>query len=111
MNKLGNQMVLDWTIESALNAKRISNVIVTTPDDEIIEYIKNIKKVKTFKRNWQMARFGITVDQTLTDLFHNLPKNLNHFQSVCVLYIEYPFRNSKFIDMSLDTMDIFGQKE
>ena len=110
MNKLGNQMVLDWTIESALNAKRVSNVIVTTPDEEIIEYIKNKykKKVKTFKRNWQMARFGITVDQTLTDLFDNLPKNLNHFQSVCVLYIEYPFRNSKFIDMSLDTMDIFG---
>ena len=42
MNKLGNQMVLDWTIESALNAKRVSNVIVTTPDEEIIEYIKNI---------------------------------------------------------------------
>ena len=41
MNKLGNQMVLDWTIESALNAKRVSNVIVTTPDEEIIEYIKN----------------------------------------------------------------------
>ena len=73
-------------------------VYITTPDEEIIEYIKNKykTKVKTFKRNWQMARFGITVDQTLTDLFDNLPKNLNHFQSVCVLYIEYPFRNSKF---------------
>lgn len=109
MKKLGDQLVLDWTIKSALKAKRISNVIVTTPDEEIIEHIKNKykRRVKTSKRDWQMARFGITVDQTLTNLFNNLPKNLNHFQSVCVLYIEYPFRDSKFIDMSLDTMDIF----
>ncbi len=109
MKKLGDELVLDWTVKSALKAKRISNVIVTTPDEEIIEYIKNKykRRVKTFKRDWQMARFGITLDQTLTDLFNNLPKNLNHFQSVCVLYIAYPFRDSKFIDMSLDTMDIF----
>ena len=42
MNKLGNQMVLDWTIESALNAKRYFKRYFTTPDDEIIEYIKKI---------------------------------------------------------------------
>ena len=57
MNKLGNQMVLDWTIESALNAKRVSNVIVTTPDEEIIEYIKNKykKRLKLLKEigKWQ----------------------------------------------------------
>lgn len=109
MNKLGNQLVLDWTIKSTLKAKRISNVIITTPDEEIVKYVKKKykTKVKIFKRDWQMAKFGVTVDQTLTDLFDNLPKSLNHFQSVCVLYIEYPFRDSKFIDMSLDTMDIF----
>lgn len=109
LKKLGNKLVVDWTIDSALEAERISDVIVTTPDENLIKHIKKkySRRIKIYKRDWKMAKFGVTLDKALTDLFNNLPKNSSHFQSVCILYIEYPFRDSKYIDMSLDTMDVF----
>ena len=55
-----------------------------------------------------LAKFGSSIDETLTDLFENLPTRYRSFESVCVLFVEYPFRDSKYIDMSVDTMDLFG---
>lgn len=109
MSKLGGKLVLDWTILSALNAERIKRVLVTTSDEKIIKYVKDTYKndVIVLKRSWKLAKFGSTIDETLTDLFSNLPEKFRNFFSVCILFTEYPFRDSKYIDMSLDTMDIF----
>lgn len=109
-NKLGDKLVIDWTISAALNAKRVGKVVITTPDDKIIKHVEEnySDDVIILKRSWKLAKFGSSIDETLTDLFENLPTRYRSFESVCVLFVEYPFRDSKYIDMSVDTMDLFG---
>ena len=104
---MGNKLVIDWTLDEAVKSKKISEIILTTPDQSIIDHVnKKYKTITTYKRDIEFARLGITLDKTLTDLFEKLPRNKN-FDRVFILFIEYPFRSSKYIDMASDTMDIF----
>ena len=112
LKKLGKKLVIDWTIDSALKSSHISEVFVTTPDKKIIQHLrkKYSKKVKIITREVNLARFGVNIDVTLTDLFENIKNEINDFSILCLLYIEYPFRGSKYIDMAIDAMEVFNTK-
>ena len=58
-------------------------------------------------RDLKFSQFGNNLDNTLTDLFKNLPQKLKNFNTLCILFTDYPLRDSKYIDMCLDAMDIF----
>ena len=60
----------------------------------------------TYKRDLRLARFHISLDETLTDLFTNIRLEIK-FEKIFILFIDYPFRSWKFLDMASDTMDIF----
>ena len=50
LNKLGDKNLIDWTIDAALNSTMISELIVTTPDQAVINYLTsryNDKLTKT----------------------------------------------------------------
>ena len=76
LKKLGNKLVIDWTLDEAVKSKKISEIILTTPDQSIIDHVnKKYKTITTYKRDIEFARLGITLDKTLTDLFEKLPRN------------------------------------
>ena len=86
----------------------MSDIIITTSDKQIIEHLRKVyKKINIHVRDWRFSQFGVSLDDTLTDLFKNIPNNLNNFSSLCILFPNYPLRDSVYIDMCLDTMDIF----
>lgn len=104
---LGKKRLIDWTIDEAIKSKKISDIIITTPDEKIINYVnKKYKNVFTYKRDLKLARFHISLDETLTDLFTNIRLEIK-FEKIFILFIDYPFRSWKFLDMASDTMDIF----
>ncbi len=109
LKNLGNKKLLDWTIDEALDARRIHKVIVTTPDMKIIKHVKEKyeNKVITFSRDFRLALHNMSLNETLTNLFNNFPKKLNNFDSLAVLYSDYPFRGSNYIDMAINSMEIF----
>ncbi len=104
---LGKKRLIDWTIDEAMKSKKISDIIITTPDEKILTHVnKKYKNVFTYKRDLKLARFHISLDETLTDLFTNIRLEIK-FEKIFVLFIDYPFRSWKFLDMASDTMDIF----
>ena len=109
LRKLGNKLVIDWTIEAALNAKNITNVIITCPDRNLQKYLdqKYGRSVKFFHRNWKLALIHDGLDKTLTDLFNKLPKKMRNFDTICLLSIECPFRKTYSIDMAIDALELF----
>jgi len=109
LKNLGKKKLLDWTIDEALDARRIEKVVVTTPDMKIIKHIKEKygKEVITFSRDFRLALHNTSLDETFSNLFNNFPKKLNNFDSLAVLYSDYPFRGSKYIDMAINSMEIF----
>ena len=110
LRKLGNKTVLDWTIEATLNAKNITNILVTSTDNNIKEHLKSKygNKVHFFNRSWKLALINDSLDETLTSLFSKIPTKLRDFEKICLLSIEYPFKKSYSIDMAIDALDIFN---
>ncbi len=107
--KVGKKFVIDWTIDAALNSNRLSNIIITTSDVDVIKHLKKYykDKINIHVRDLKFSQFGNNLDNTLTDLFKNLPQKLKNFNTLCILFTDYPLRDSKYIDMCLDAMDIF----
>ena len=104
---LGKKRLIDWTIDEAIKSKKITDIVITTPDENIIRHVnKKYKDILTYKRDLRLARFDISLDEALTDLFENIRLELK-IEKIFILFIEYPFRSWKFLDMASDTMDIF----
>lgn len=107
LKKLGKKRVIDWTIDEALKSKKISKIIISTPDEQIINYVnKKYKNIVTYNRDFKLARFGVSLDEALTDLFNNIRLD-QKFEKIFVLFIQYPFRSWRYLDMASNTMDIF----
>lgn len=109
LDVLGDKNIIDWTIEAALNAENISKIVITSPDEKIKNHVqkKYGNKVYFVKRSWKLALLDDALDETLTDLFKQLPNEARDFNVVTVLLIEYPFRKSYSIDMAFDALKVF----
>ena len=72
LKKLGHKKVIDWTIDEVLKSKKISKIIISTPDKKVIDYVNlKYKNIVTYNRDFKLARFGVNLDEALTDLFKN----------------------------------------
>lgn len=109
LRKLGGKALIDWTIDAALDARDISQVIVSTPDEQILQHVERIYggRVYTIHRGWELAMFNTRLDDTLTHLFSRLPESRRDFNAVVTLFVECPFRSARHIDMAADAMKLF----
>lgn len=110
LEKLGNKYVIDWTLQSALDVKQANDVVVTTPDDEILQYIKNNygNEVITVKRKLEMAKLNTYLNETIEHAIDEYKKQSdNVFDTIVQLSIESPFRQARHIDSALDVMSLF----
>jgi CMP-N-acetylneuraminic acid synthetase len=110
LRDLHGKPLLDWTIEAALSAECISDVVVTSPNNNILEHVRNTfgDRVTALSRDWKSALPNTTLDETLTDVFAQLPNEHRNFDAVAILFVESPFRSSKYIDMAADVMQLFS---
>ena len=110
LRDLHGKPLLDWTIEAALSAECITDVVVTSPDNNILEHVRNSfgDRVTVISRDWKTALPNTTLDETLTDVFAQLPNDHRNFDAVAILFVESPFRSSKYIDMAADVMQLFS---
>jgi glycosyltransferase involved in cell wall biosynthesis len=109
--KLNGKCIIDIKIDQALNSKYINEIIISSPDISIGEYISNNysnnNKVKFHLRREELARINVDLSETLKDiigseLFSNIiPEYL------CILSIEFPFSSSIIIDDAINTIQLF----
>jgi len=110
LRPLAGKPVLEWTIDAALDAQRISRVIVTSPDAEVAKHIRSVygERVSFFNRDWELALPNKPLDTTLTALFDELPNDWRVFDAITLLYVESPFRGADYIDAAIDVLDVFN---
>jgi glycosyltransferase involved in cell wall biosynthesis len=107
---LGGRPLIDWTLETALQAKRLEGVMVTSPDQDLLSYVsaKYKGKVITVKRDRELAMPNTFIEDTV---FHALQEYSLHSTlpgAVVLLYIECPFRSPRYVDTAIDVMELFG---
>ena len=110
LRPLAGKPVLEWTIDAALDARRISRVLVTSPDADVVEHVRSVygDRVSVFNRDWELALPAKPLDATLTALFDDLPQEWRTFDAVTLLYVESPFRGARYIDAAIDVLDVFN---
>ena len=109
LRKLENKLMIDWTIDTALNAKQIDDVIVTSPDRDILQHVENRygTEVIAIHRDSKMAQINTHLEETI---FHALDiyEKKNEVPDVVVqMFVESPFRLPRHIDNAIDIMCIF----
>lgn len=109
LRPLAGKPVMEWTIDAALDAQRISRVLVTSPDAAIEAHVRKTygDRVVFFSRDWQLALPAKSLDATLTALFEGLPGEWRTFGALALLFVESPFRGAREIDAAIDTLDVF----
>lgn len=100
--------LIEWTLDAALAAKRIEKVIVTTPDERILEHVSKryADAVECVHRDRSLARVNVGLEATIT---HALSAHPEHGKDlVCMLSVESPFRGARTIDAAVDALEAFG---
>lgn len=101
--------LIQYTIDSAKNSKLISRIILSSDDDEIIEYCKKQGIEVPFKRPAELAK-----DDTLSiDVVTHLIKHIKETESytpdlVILLQPTSPLRTSKHIDDAILLLERTG---
>lgn len=109
LRPLGPQKLIDWTLHAALAADRISNVIVTTPDPEVLTYLSENypDRVIPLLREPKLALPNTHIEQTLFHAIAEYTKTHDPPDALVVLYVESPFRTARHIDSALDVLEFF----
>lgn len=110
LKKLGGKPLINWSIDSALTSKYTKNIIVSTPDLDIHNYIEETynDKITLVKRNPDLARINVSIEDTVEESLSYITKNRPLPDAILILYIDYPFKRPWQIDETIHTMQIFN---
>ncbi len=107
--ELGGRPLMDWTIQAAVDAARVDEVLVTTPDDAVLAHVRAaFPEVRAIRRHRSLARLNTHLEDTINDGLAFLDAEGVPSDRLVVLTIESPFRGGSHIDAALDALDIFG---
>ena len=113
LKKLKGKPLLLWTIESLLEAKNISKICVTSPDRNILSFLKKIYKNKILlhKRDEKLGGINIEIDETIKLATKFAIKKKIKFNYIFELSYKTPFLKSKDIDGFVNLIDFFDTDE
>jgi CMP-N-acetylneuraminic acid synthetase len=108
LETLGGKPLIDWTIEAALLAPSVKQVVVSTPDDDILNYVRRTYDAKVIghRRDIDLARENVSVDRTVDNVLSS-PGILSNLEAYVFLNASFPLRPSTVIESALNTMRLF----
>ena len=103
---MGDKILIDWTIDAVLASSMISELIVTTPDRDV--------------KNYLISRYGnklTIVDRDKNEALENMSyapavqraidsRQSSNFDAVMELTAESPFRKTSYIDKAINVMRV-----
>lgn len=109
--ELGGTPILDFTIEAALQAKGVSETVVTTSDTGVIDYIRSRYdgRVLVVERPAQLSRINTPLEATVGyALGEWIARRGRQPEALLMLYAEAPFRDARHVDMAINALRLFS---
>ena len=109
--ELAGRPVLDFTIEAALEAKGVSDIVVITSDSVAMEYVRRRYGdcVWVIERPQQLSRMNTPLESTLGYGLERWVERAGRTpEALLMLYAEAPFRSAKHVDMAIDALRLFS---
>jgi CMP-N-acetylneuraminic acid synthetase len=93
-----------------LKSSRISQVIISTPDQQILEHLEKEygNAITIVRRPRELAAFNTSIVDTIHHAFSCLPDDQQKTDVFAVLYTEAPFLIAHYIDTAIDLLELFN---
>ncbi len=96
--------LIDWTIEAALQSTYITEAVVTSDDDAILENAQKFKKVLLIDRPKELAQDNSRTEPVLLHALEFLKKQKKEFDYLVLLQPTSPLRTAEDIDAAFETL-------
>ena len=109
LRKLGDKYLIDWTIETTLASELVTDIIVTTPDQTVIDHVgkKYGTNIIVHLRKAELAKVNTKIEATVNEVKKIYEVNHPKTDAFFMLYLEYPFRSTMYIDKAINTMLLY----
>lgn len=107
--KIGAKYLIDYTIEVMLQVARVRHVLITTPDRDVLDYIKDTykkDKIICIYRDPHLARINTSLAETIKHSLLNYD-HIDKIESFFLSTIETPFKRVSLIESALNIKNIF----
>ncbi|NIA12259.1 MAG: hypothetical protein GWP10_21710 [Nitrospiraceae bacterium] len=99
---LNGKPLIYYQIQNALNSKFIPDIVVTSDDDEILEYASNFDRVSIRKRPKKLAGDNITLDPVIYDAVSYIESQTGkRYEGVVTLQPTSPLLRSDTLDKAI----------
>ena len=108
--KIGDKYLIDWKLEELIAAKKIKQVVVTSPSQKVREHLERHysgTKVLFHVRGEHLARLNTSLLETTKDLLEDTRIAMQSIEYLAVLAVEFPFIDQKAINDAINTVHIF----
>ncbi|MBH30514.1 MAG: hypothetical protein CMG71_00815 [Candidatus Marinimicrobia bacterium] len=108
LRKVGGKCLIDWTIESALESKLITKIIISSPDLQVMEHVRaNYPEVILHEREVKLSRINTAIEETAIEVLDFYKSDNKEPDALLMLYIEWPFRSTMYIDKAINTFQLY----
>lgn len=102
IKKLGKKPLIEYTFDSVKNSNLLSNIILSSDDQEIISAAREIGLEVPFIRPTELAKDETpTLDVVLHAIEFYKGQNID-FDAVCILQPTTPFRETNLLDQAIE---------
>jgi len=109
--KLDGKYVIDWVIDEMLKSNKLSYIIVSSPDQNILKYVKkkNNPKLIPLKRSKELSKDIVRIEDSINQaiIFFQKKKKIK-IDYFLVSKISNPFRDYRYLDNGLNAVEIFN---
>jgi len=109
LRDLGGKPLINWTIDAAIRAETVVRIIVSSPDDKILNHVVSQygDQVLIHRRLVDLAAINLDINGTIRACLSDKSAELGAYDCCAILYLEYTFRPSMFVDKAVDTLTLF----
>jgi CMP-N-acetylneuraminic acid synthetase len=103
---LGGKPLIAYTIEAAKKAKLLTQIILSSDDEEIVKVAKDYELEVPFIRPAKLASDESPTILTVIHALNFYKEKGIEFDAVCLLQVTNPFRTTDFIDKAIEKFTI-----
>tara|TARA_B100000780_G_scaffold102373_1_gene71556 strand:+ start:9209 stop:10615 length:1407 start_codon:yes stop_codon:yes gene_type:complete len=106
LSKLGDKTLIDWTIDAVLESAMVSELIITTPDQDVKNYLTSRygNKLTIVDRDKNEALENMSYTPAIQRAIDS--RKTSSFDAVLELTAESPFRKTSYIDKAINVMRV-----
>jgi glycosyltransferase involved in cell wall biosynthesis len=106
LSKLGDKTLIDWTIDAVLASAMVSELIITTPDHDVINYLASRygNKLTIVNRDRNDSLENMSYAPAVKTAIES--RKTSSFDVVLELTAESPFRKTSYIEKAINVMRV-----